>query len=340
MRFRRFILCSSLGILFIFALSGCMGFDHAKGPAPFLDGSAVRQASDNKAIILAALAADAGYNQGVVPDWYAVTEAGFNYVDDTCRAYFDELFFLNKGREQLKSGLTSAGQTTSAILAVTGAASPTLAIVAQAFGFANSEVDVVTGTYLYGLPPATTLGFVEKFQLAYRDAAEKSRRSINSPTTAYYQIQRYLNLCLPPKIEAEIAKQIDATTTFGVATSDNGLFTVQASSNPPLAQSSFIRPTVIKQVDQSLPHLSRRPLIPASTTDSVILSPEINKYDVKTFRQLVQLSAIGKLDQEAVAKLKQCLQQLDRVKTPINTLNYDEVISLRYAVEAHSCKPQ
>jgi hypothetical protein len=216
------------------SLAGCTG-NRARGLDPIIDGAAVQTASNNKAILLAALAADAGYGSPAAADWYAVSEAGFNYVDDQCRAYFDDLFFLERGREQIKSGLSSAAQTTAAILAVTGAASPTLAIVAQAFGFAVNATDVVAGTYLYRLPPATTQGFVQKLQLAFRDAASASRASINSPTSAYYMIQRYLNLCLPPTIEAEIAKQVVSTSAFPVATSNGQFFSIETLSAPPTA---------------------------------------------------------------------------------------------------------
>jgi hypothetical protein len=203
--------------IMIFGLTGCAGFELRKGPSPVIDGTAVYTASDNKLVLLGALERDAGLDQGPAPPdyYYQVAEAGFNYVDDQCRSYFDELFFLNKGREQVKSGLAATGQTTLAILGITGAAVPTLTIVAQAFGLASAATDIVTGTYLYALPPATTQSFVERLQLAFRAQASSSSASVRSPAAAYYLIQRYLNLCLPPTIEAEITKQISNTSVVG-----------------------------------------------------------------------------------------------------------------------------
>lgn len=251
-------------------VAGCTG-NRARGLDPIISGAAVQTASENKAILLAALAADAGYASPAAADWYSVAEAGFNYVDDQCRAYFDDLFFLERGREQIKSGLSSAAQTTAAILAVTGAASPTLAIVAQAFGFAVNATDVVAGTYLYRLPPATTQGFVQKLQLAFRDAASAGRASINSPTSAYYMIQRYLNLCLPPTIEAEIAKQVVSTSAFSVGTSNGQFFSIETLSAPPAATRAeirgFARTAVISDPTVRMTPIPRRtpPTLPGDT---------------------------------------------------------------------------
>jgi hypothetical protein len=226
----RWFAVSAFGML---GLTGCVGLDQRTGPNPVIDGAAAYNATGNKALLLTALARDAGYRDGELVDYYNVAEAGFNYVDDQCRDYFDQLFFLNRGREQAKSGIAAAGQTTAAILGVTGATTASLAIVAQAFGLASATTDIVAGTYLYALPPATTQGFVERRQAAFRDAAAQNRARINTPSSAYYFIQRYLNLCLPPSIEAEITKQISATTVVPVSTGGSGaLFTLETISEP------------------------------------------------------------------------------------------------------------
>lgn len=227
------------------SLTGCAGFELRKGPSPVLDGTAAYNASGNKNVLIRALAADAavdidGPGQ---PDYYLVAEAGFNYVDDQCRAYFDELFFLNKGREQVKSGLAATGQTTLAILGITGAAVPTMTIVAQAFGLASAATDIVAGTYLYALPPATTQGFVERLQLAFRDAASHNSTSVRSPADAYYLVQRYLNLCLPPTIEAEITKQISNTSAVGQQVGNGEFFSLTTFSTAPVPQPRFIGPS-------------------------------------------------------------------------------------------------
>lgn len=222
--------------IMILGLTGCAGFELRKGPDPVLDGTAAYNASGNKELLLGALARDAGFNSETPASadfYYMVAEAGFNYVDDQCRAYFDHLFFLNKGREQLKSGLAATNQTTLAILGITGAAVPTMTIVAQAFGLASAATDIVSGTYLYALPPATTQGFVERLQLAFRAQASRNSGFVRSPAAAYYLIQRYLNLCLPPTIEAEITKQISNTGVVGQPVGNGEFFTLTTFSTTP-----------------------------------------------------------------------------------------------------------
>lgn len=161
-----------------------------------------------------------------------MAEAGFNFVDDQCRSYFDNLFFLQRRRDEFKSGLAASAATTATILGVTNATVPTLTIVAAAFGLASSATDIVAGTYLYTQPPAITQGFVERLQLAYRAGAANNRALINTPTSAYYQIQRYLNLCLPPTIEAEITRQISSSSAVFVPSGAGAFFDVQSVGAP------------------------------------------------------------------------------------------------------------
>ncbi len=231
----------------LLGLAGCAEFDQRKGLDPIIDGTAVHTASNNKDWILNGLAEDANVHDGDSDYYYLVTEAGFNYVDDQCRSYFDSLFFLERRRDELKSGLAASAATTAAILGVTHASTPSLAIVAAAFGLASSATDIVAGTYLYRLPPATTQGFVEKLQLAYRAGAAANHALINSPTSAYYQIQRYLNLCLPPAIEAEITRQISSSSAIAVPAGAGALFDVQSVGAPAsaLPRARFIGPSPI-----------------------------------------------------------------------------------------------
>lgn len=234
-------------VLAVTAVAGCSNWQLRQGLKPIVDGAEVEAASANKLVLLRALAQDASIGGERASDWYLISEAGFNFIDDQCRAYFDELFFLNRRKDGIKTGLTVADKTTSAILAATGATNPTMGIVAQAFGLGIHAVDLIAGTYLYQLPPATTQGFVSKLQLRFRQEAALARGAINSPTIAYYMIQRYLDLCLPPRIEAEINKQINATTAVGVpgGPGAEALFSLETVSSPP---PEALRPPVIAPV--------------------------------------------------------------------------------------------
>src|SRR5262249_40901474 len=117
-------------------------------------------------------------------------------------------------RDQLKSGILATAATTAAILGVTGASITSMTVVAQAFGLGAAATDLIAGTYLSNLPPATTQGFVKEMQLPNREGAALKRTEINTPTAAYHVIQSYLALCLPPTIEAKIGEHIATTRAF------------------------------------------------------------------------------------------------------------------------------
>ncbi|NNU40571.1 hypothetical protein G9X64_29625 [Rhizobium sophorae] len=189
------------------------------------------------------LRADAEYAYGGTPNWYDVTLAGYNYVDDRCSIYFDSIFKLNRQREAAKSGISAFGQTTNAILGVTGATQLSMTVVAQAFGLASNLTDVVAGTYLYELPPATTKKFVGELARAYRDGTARQKGSIDSAPSAYGYIRGYLDLCLPATIEGELVEHVgSAIAVADPTTSGSGVdLRIASAVNPPLPR-SFERP--------------------------------------------------------------------------------------------------
>jgi hypothetical protein len=247
------------GLLLPIAALGCNQLGLRTGPTPVLDPAAVKIASSNQTLIINALADDAS-DSGVFIDgtdrYYRIAEAGFNYVDDQCQAYFDQLFFIDRGRSQIKSGLAAAGATTAAILGLTNASTLSMAIVASAFGFASNATDILAGTYLYSLPPATTQGLVTKLQDAYRDQALKMRAEINTPTAAYHHVQSYLALCLPPRIEAEVVNTVSAASVNVVKGGSGSTFSV-GSGGPPV---NNIRPIVLlNSAQKPLPATNPKP---------------------------------------------------------------------------------
>lgn len=232
---KRFFVLASLWLLAV-GLGGC--FDKRFGPDPVIVAASVETSTDNQIRILTALAKDANVEPNRPLFWYEVTQAGFNYIDDQCTIYFRELFFLNRDKDQIKAGLAAAGATTAAILGVTGASAKSIAVVAQAFGLASISTDLIAGTYLYQMPPATAQGFVKEMQLAYRSGAYTRRTLINSPSTSYHALQDYLSLCLPPTIEAQIADHIaKARVVADPATSTSGpSFGLNVVTPPPMTR--------------------------------------------------------------------------------------------------------
>ena len=118
---RRSRLAASLFALVAIGLSGCADYGLRRGPSAVLDATSIETAASNQIAIVNALALDAGFESGTPVDYYRVTEAGFNYVDDQCRAYFDEMYFIDRARSQTKSGLAAASATTVAILGLANA---------------------------------------------------------------------------------------------------------------------------------------------------------------------------------------------------------------------------
>ncbi len=249
--------------LLAFGLSGCYGLDKRYGLDPVLDAAAVASAAANHQQILAALAADASISPASPSFYYYVAEAGFNYIDDECRTYFQQLFFLDRDRDRIKSGLGAASATTAAILGVTGASVMSMAIVAQAFGLGLAATDIVANAYLFQLPPSTTQGFVKEMQLAYREGAAVRAGLIVTPTAAYHAVQEYLSLCLPPTIESKLAEHIKAaratpdpasgsrSTSFGInlvaapSVSREQIRTMSGATAPPTLGPVVSRSTTI-----------------------------------------------------------------------------------------------
>jgi hypothetical protein len=241
------------------SVAGCSSYAWEKrhGIDPVLDPAAIEVANNNHIRILTAFAKDANIFPSTPGDWYPVAEAGFNFIDDECRLYFNHLFFLNREREQVKAGIIATNAATAAILGVTGASTMSMAIVAEAFGLGAIATDLIAGTYLYHLPPATTLGFVKEMQLAYREGAATRRALIVTPTAAYHAIQDYLSLCLPPTIEAKLNEHVATARAIpDPATRGGGsAFGITTASPAPLT-----RPEVRARVVGSIVENPRVPL--------------------------------------------------------------------------------
>src|SRR3954465_15420206 len=77
--------CLGVALLTV-GLAGCLGPRSSLGP--ILDATSVESASNNTRRILEALGSDALPDPVAPSDWYLVAQAGFNYVDDQCKAYF------------------------------------------------------------------------------------------------------------------------------------------------------------------------------------------------------------------------------------------------------------
>ena len=281
----------------IACVSSCSTADQFYGGLPpVLDAADVERAASHRARILDALVRDAGYGDKTV-DWYDVTIAGFNYVDDSCSQYFDRLFKLQRKRDAARSAISVIGQTTNAVLAVTGAAQLSMAVVAQAFGLSSSLTDIAAGTYLYQLPPAPTRQFVAKLAAAYRDGTARQRQEIAaSPTVAYSHIRGYLDLCLPAGIEAQLIEHIGAATATAKAN--------PGSSGVTVAVASIRSPEVARALQEPAGPTAPLPSSPRPKPDGSyesLLAPTV----VWRIQRTLCLTSDGKLGPETRAAIKE-----------------------------------
>ncbi|UDL89434.1 hypothetical protein LGH82_30985 [Mesorhizobium sp. PAMC28654] len=230
-------------------LAGCIG-----GPES-VDKSftATRVVSESAKVktILNALAVDANYS-GRSYTMYDVTQAGFNFVDTQCMAYLQGLADLDSNRRALKQTLGGFGQTTGAILGVTGAGALSMAVVAQAFGLAQGLTDVYADRFLHSMPPGSTEQFVRKLMDAYRNGTADRRSLIDSGPAAYHEIQSYLRLCMPVEIEARIVDHISDSSAIPVP--GNGATQVVVGS-PVTTEQKAVRDAVrpIEKATDKLP---------------------------------------------------------------------------------------
>jgi hypothetical protein len=302
-------------------LAGCNGaVDLADGITPVLHGPSVDAASSNRRLVLDGLRRDAGYG-GVTPGWYDVTLAGFNYVDDACSAYFDRLFKLNRRKDAIRSTLSVGGQTTSAILFATKASQLSMAVVAQAFGLGSSLTEIVSGTYLYQLPPATTKAFVGKISRAYREGVARQKAEIEGPAVAYGYVRGYLDLCLPATIEASLVEHVGAATAVPVSATGGGSVGIKVGSERDPAVAAALRePT---DPTTPLPAQEARPDFPR-------FSAAISPARLGLIQTLVCVPSDGKAGPETDLAIRQFLLGRDALRAEFETtgLSSAEVVML------------
>lgn len=320
---RRLAVC--LAFALGLSLPNCKEFERDRGLNPIIQASDVEVASQNQVRLLNALAIDFSVPETSNSYWYDVSMAGFNYVDDECRLYFNDLFFLNREKDEIKTGLAAAGATTAAIMGVTGATTKSIAIVAQAFGLGGVATDLVAGTYLYQIPPATALGFVKELQLAYRAGIADRRAMINSPSTAYHAIQDYLSLCLPPTIEAKIAEHVAAArATPDPVTGSGPSFGLNVVAVPQVTRAD-IKAAMLRNAETVIPNA--RVQQPISTNRLTTFETRMTTSEIKDLQAALcvpQDGDLGKRTSKTRTNLLAALTALHNPRLPPSNVIIDE----------------
>jgi hypothetical protein len=163
--------------------------------------------------------------------WYNVMEAGFAYIDEKCNAYFTDLDILYRQKNRLITGITQVDKAVNAVLYAAEASAKNLTIVGQAFGLAEGLAGTVADSYLYSIDPSHVSVMVVKARRAYRVSAETAQANITSFSTAYEVLQGYIEICLPPSIEAQIVSAVASTDYFPADVGPPGVVPVPPGSH-------------------------------------------------------------------------------------------------------------
>jgi hypothetical protein len=205
----------NIPVFLVMIVAGCTpqaisGWEYRNGPDPAMPfEKRVKPTLDNQTRVMNAFLENVqGRNVDPSRVWYYATIQGFNFVDTECSKYLDELYALDHGRERAKSAIDSTGLLVNAILAAEPVSTVTMAIVTQAFGLASKYSDTFANSYLFSGHSSTVHNVVEKMQVAYRAEVMSDPDAITSEPEAYLSIRNYLELCLPPTIEAKIEEKL------------------------------------------------------------------------------------------------------------------------------------
>lgn len=135
-------------------------------------------------------------------EWNRVSLAGMDYADLTCEKYMHTLFRLHRDKQTLMTEGSLLGTAAAGVMAATKSAAKDVALVAIAFGLANSTIDNFTSNVLYSLEPSSVRTIVRTLHTEYRRAA--ARQLPMNRTETVTVIRNYAALCVPANIEAEV----------------------------------------------------------------------------------------------------------------------------------------
>jgi hypothetical protein len=175
---------------------------------PDLNPADVAEYREDNNAIMADFASVAGVNvPGSNGEWRPIIDAGINYVDTRCDKFMDSLFWLNRVRDTTSRQIQYTGSAIGAALAVVEASKTAIGLTPLGFSLFDQTVNNLTAGLLYSLNPSTVRILVEKRQEAY---VRSLTPSYTSKAIALRVIQGYAAICLPPSIEAEVERAIDA----------------------------------------------------------------------------------------------------------------------------------
>lgn len=233
MRMSDLIFASTLiaGLTGCATTDGISGFSYRNGPSYVIDPAEIDKSTQNQIHIMEKLEVLASNGSGKF-SYYDVTVTGFNFVDEQCDAYLHELYALDHERDRWKSAINATGVLSNAILGAMPVSKASITIVAQAFGLSSSLVDSFTDSYTFKSHSADVYTIVGKLQAEYRTQTKTFKTEINSEADTYHYIRGYLNICMPPSIEAQISQGISTLSASANAKSNGATVSLKLTATP------------------------------------------------------------------------------------------------------------
>jgi hypothetical protein len=215
---------SAVGIVLIgSAIAGCANSDEIKarfngrwGPDPAIQAASFATEAQNQLLVLNYLGRSAGLlaSDGtpihpLLPaDYTEIALWGFNIGRQDCEIYMDNLYRLSREKGRNDNILAAASTAVAAIVTGTTTAQKPLSILAAVFGLSIALNDAIFQSYLFTQAPGLVAKKVSDLQEVFRNSVVTGQVKITSAASAYYAVQSYYHICLPPSIEGVMLQSI------------------------------------------------------------------------------------------------------------------------------------
>jgi hypothetical protein len=232
-------------------VAGCANSDELKarfngrwGPDPVIQAASFGPAAQNQYLVLSYLQRNAGLipadavqlSQLSPAGWNEVAQWGFNIGRQDCQIYMDNLFRLAREKSRNDSMLTALGTAAAAIVTGTTTAQKPLSILAAVFGLSVALNNAIFDSYLFTQAPGLIAKKVGDLQEAFRNSVVSGDFKVTTASSAYYAIQSYYNICLPPTIEGVLLQSIADSNPTRPAAGAPGPTGANAIVSPELRQ--------------------------------------------------------------------------------------------------------
>ena len=197
--------------------------------------------------------------------WMLFVQAGMNDIDQRCDAYLTWLDAERRNRAPVLAEIASIGGATSGIMTVGGAGPKALGIAAAAFALASDTYSHWNSRLLLAVEQSTVQEIVYSRQQDLRSEISAAGFVVPDQAYAIYLLRKYLRLCMPITIEADI------NTSTKLVLRGAPMAALASPVAVPVAPALVIRqPTVVDPTIAALTRLIIPP--PATAADPQIVA--------------------------------------------------------------------